>query len=122
MWCHLLLGVPAIGIALFVFLPLPVALPTYFVASGVSAFIWFKVYRAMQIPVVTGQEGMIGRLAEVRGWSGQQGQVFFQGELWTARSSKALPPGTRVRIASVEGLKLWVRPVMESENEQGIAV
>jgi membrane-bound serine protease (ClpP class) len=118
MWCHLLLGVPVFGIALFVFLPLSLALPTYFLASGVSAFVWMKVYRAMQIPVTSGQEAMVGRSAEVRSWSGRQGQVLFQGELWTARSPEPLPPGTRVRIEHVEGLKLWVRPVAEGRSIQ----
>jgi len=67
MWCHLLLGVPLLGIALFFFLPLPVALPLYFAAS---AFVWVKVYRAMRIPVAVGQEAMVGRLAPVESCNG----------------------------------------------------
>ena len=111
MWCHLLLGVPLFGVALFFFLPLPMALPLYFAASALSAFVWLKVYRAMQIPVATGQETMIGQLAEVQSWNGQKGQVRFQGQLWTARSAKPLTPGTPVQIESMEGLTLWVRPL-----------
>lgn len=110
MWCHLLLGVPLFGVAVFFFLPLPVALPLYFVASALSAFVWFKVYRAMQTPVAVGQEAMVGQLAEVESWRGPRGQVRFQGQLWTARSDRPLPPGTRVYIEAVEGLTLWVRP------------
>jgi len=104
------LGVPLAGLALFAFLPLPLALPIYFVSSTISAFIWVKVLQAMRVPVISGMAAMIGQPAQVRSWSGRQGQVLYHGELWNARSlaPRPLSPGDLVKIDQVEGLRLWV--------------
>ncbi|MCB1591706.1 MAG: hypothetical protein KDI90_04560 [Alphaproteobacteria bacterium] len=60
----------------------------------------------------TGKEGMIGAKATVLDWSGKNGQVRLEGEIWKASSSHRLDlsPNDEVTIEAVEKLKLIVRP------------
>jgi membrane-bound serine protease (ClpP class) len=65
-------------------------------------------------PVRTGWEELIGRDAEVREPLDPLGQVWIEGALWKARSADGDGPiaiGTRVRVQSVDGLTLIVRPL-----------
>jgi membrane-bound serine protease (ClpP class) len=67
--------------------------------------------RAMRHPVATGTEGMIGASAEVVADFAGKGKVRYGGELWNARSERALRAGELARIVKVEGLTLWVEPL-----------
>jgi len=67
--------------------------------------------RAMRHPVATGTEGMIGESAEVVADFAGKGKVRYGGELWNARSERALRAGELARIVKVEGLTLWVEPL-----------
>jgi membrane-bound serine protease (ClpP class) len=66
--------------------------------------------RAMRHPVATGAEAMIGASAEVVADFDGKGKVRYGGELWNARSERALRTGELARIVKVEGLTLWVEP------------
>jgi membrane-bound serine protease (ClpP class) len=71
-------------------------------------------------PVRTGYEEMAGATAEVRSPLDPEGQVFVQGAIWHARlrgGEGQVPVGGRVRVESVDGLTLLVRP--EAETEEG---
>ncbi len=71
-------------------------------------------------PVRTGYEELAGATAEVRSPLDPEGQVFAQGTLWRARlvdGEARVPVGGRVRIESVDGLTLVVRP--EAATEEG---
>ncbi|MGN6451866.1 MAG: NfeD family protein [Steroidobacteraceae bacterium] len=70
----------------------------------------FMGTRAMRHPVATGAEGMIGASAEVVADFTGRGRVRYGGELWNARSDRALRAGELARIVKVEGLTLWVEP------------
>ena len=70
----------------------------------------FMGTRAMRHPVATGAEGMIGASAEVVADFSGRGKVRYGGELWNARSDRALHAGDLARIVKVEGLTLWVEP------------
>jgi len=64
-------------------------------------------------PVRTGWEELRGMDAEVRDPLDPVGQVYVDGALWKARVPDGEPPitiGTRVRVESVDGLTLVVRP------------
>jgi membrane-bound serine protease (ClpP class) len=65
----------------------------------------------MRAPVVTGTQGMIGASAEVLNDFTGKGRVRYGGELWNARSERALRAGEPARIVRVEGLTLWVEPL-----------
>ena len=71
-------------------------------------------------PVRTGYEELAGATAEVRSPLDPEGQVFVQGSVWHARLANGeapVPVGGRVRVESVDGLTLVVRP--EAATEEG---
>ena len=71
--------------------------------------------RAQLRRITTGQQGLVGRTAEVRTPLVPKGQVFVAGELWMARLEPApgqaasAQPGETVVIERMEGLTLIVR-------------
>jgi membrane-bound serine protease (ClpP class) len=75
----------------------------------IAGIVWLGT-RAMRHPVATGTQGMIGASAEVVADFSGSGRVRYGGELWNARSARALRAGERARIVRVEGLTLWVEP------------
>jgi membrane-bound serine protease (ClpP class) len=82
------------------------------VAVGLGALWAFAVSKAWQVrhkPVAVGPQLIAGSVGEVR----DNGLVYVNGELWQARTSggEALSPGDRVRVESLDGLVLTVRPV-----------
>ena len=74
------------------------------------AGIVYLATRSMRHPVVTGAQAMIGASAEVVADFTGKGRVRYGGELWNARSERALRAGDLARIVKVEGLTLWVEP------------
>ncbi|MBT8137625.1 MAG: nodulation protein NfeD [Gammaproteobacteria bacterium] len=78
------------------------------VGGGLTmAIIWFAV-RARQMPVVTGQQELIGAIAEAVSDFDGNGTVFVHGENWTANSSDPIRNGDAVKITAVKGLQLDV--------------
>jgi membrane-bound serine protease (ClpP class) len=71
------------------------------------AFATGKALAARRLPVATGVQTMIGRIAEVRA----PGLVFVDGALWQARTpdNSELVPGEKVEVQAVNGLRLTVR-------------
>ena len=116
MWCHLLLAAPAWALAVFLFLPFPVALPLYVLIVVGSLILYRYIWRSMQRPPITGPEALIGRegiaLEEIR----RQGLVRCCGDLWTAIAERPIQPGQRVRVQGVQGNKLLVHPVEGAES------
>jgi membrane-bound serine protease (ClpP class) len=81
------------------------------VAVGLGALWAFAIGKAFQIrrqPIEVGPQAIAGAVGEVR----QNGLVFVNGELWQARTPDGaqLRPGERVRVESLDGLVLTVRP------------
>ena len=89
--------------------PLIVAVMTLATAAFFLAAISLLV-RSRRRPVVTGKEALAGAEGEAVAWQGQEGRVRVQGEVWRARSTAALAPGSRVRVVAHEGLVLIVEP------------
>ena len=76
----------------------------------IAIFLTTIVLRARRQRVTTGREGMIGEIGVARTPVSPEGKVFVHGELWNATASAAIPEGTRVRVAGVNGLHLVVEP------------
>jgi len=68
------------------------------------------VVRSHRRQVATGNEGMIGRIAQVRVPLEPRGKVFVHGELWDAESDQPVGVGLEVRVVAVEGMRLRVEP------------
>ncbi|MEW6413385.1 MAG: nodulation protein NfeD [Candidatus Zixiibacteriota bacterium] len=72
----------------------------------VAVVSWLVIKAAKHRPF-TGDEGMIGKLAEVR----TEDMVYVDGALWRAVCDQALVKGDKVEIVSIEGLKLKVKKI-----------
>ena len=96
--------------------------------GGFLAFAVERAIRARRQPARTGWEEMIGAVGEVREPLDPIGQIFVEGALWraeltppgpgseqaaagSATDGRPLERGSRVRVESVEGLTLRVRPL-----------
>lgn len=82
------------------------------VAVSVGAFFIFvvqAVVRTQRRKQPTGQEGLIGMVAEVKSALNPRGTVFVHGELWEAILDEGqADPGEEVTVTDVRGLKLRV--------------
>lgn len=93
--------------------------------GGALAIATKKVVEARRRPVHTGYEELVGREGDVRVALDPVGQVFLAGALWRAEATPGpVEPGVRVRVESVDGLTLRVRPLTgrdqaEAEGELG---
>jgi membrane-bound ClpP family serine protease len=87
----------------------------------IIGFVFFEVVEHVVFPLVwfilgrkrrsiSGAEGMLGKVVEVKQWNKTEGQVFVNGELWRAVSDVPLLRGDQAVIYEVEGLTLRVGP------------
>jgi len=68
------------------------------------------IVRRRSGPVMTGSEGLVGEVGEVREAiaPGVAGRVFIHGEHWRAVSENDLKPGEQVRVEAVKGMEIRV--------------
>jgi membrane-bound ClpP family serine protease len=102
--------VVAILLAIFV-LPEPWGLVAVLVSLVVEVgetglLVWWSKRRRVQV----GTEALVGAEGVALGPLDPGGQVRVGGEIWDARSSVAVPSGSRVRVTAVERLTLVVEP------------
>lgn len=84
------------------------------VAATVGSFmliVGWLVMRAQIRPAVTGAEGMLGEIGEVRRAADANGRVkvFVHGEYWDAVSEQPVDVGVPVEVVGVDGLQIRVR-------------
>lgn len=82
-----------------------------FLAVSFSFIISFAI-RALKAPAVMGKESMVGKIGVVSKVLNPDGIVQLAGEAWSAELAEPgdpLPPGTRVSITAVEGLRVKVK-------------
>ena len=63
---------------------------------------------------IYGVTGMIGKVVEIRRWNKTEGQVFINGELWSAVCEVPLQVGGKAVVQSIEGLTLKLKPCKNS--------
>jgi membrane-bound serine protease (ClpP class) len=79
--------------------------------SAITVFMLSLAMRARRNKVVTGSEGMIGATGDAITELAPEGKVLVRGEYWDAVSTRPAAPGTRVKVTSIDKLKLTVEPV-----------
>jgi membrane-bound serine protease (ClpP class) len=101
----------------------PVVIVVGLALGGLLAIAVERAVRARREPKRTGWEEMVGAIGEVRQPLDPVGQVFVEGALWRAQVSgtestdgRPIERGSRVRVESVEGLTLQVRPLEAAEE------
>ena len=87
----------------------------------IIAFVIFEIIEHVVFPLfwlilrkkrgfISGAEGMVGKVVQVRQWNKTEGQVSVNAELWRAISDVPLSKGDKAVIHNVEGLTLRVEP------------
>ena len=93
----------------------------------IAVVILFEVFEHVIIPLIglragrrrqplTGMEGMVGKVVDVKRWSGRKGTVSVDGELWQAESRTPLAAGDAATVLAVINLTLRVEPVARSTD------
>lgn len=84
----------------------------------VAFFAWIVTYgvKTLFMPPKSGLEASVGRTVEVVDTikPDQNGRVFFDGEYWTAESSREIIEGDRCEIVEFKGLRVVVKPSDDS--------
>jgi membrane-bound serine protease (ClpP class) len=108
----ILIQSPLPGVQIRLSTALSVTLPVALISAVLIRF----AVMARRNKAITGREGMMGELGVARTDLVPEGKVLVHGEIWNARSVQPVATGGRVRVRSVEGLKLVVEPESESKN------
>lgn len=96
---------PAFRLSLAYIIPATVVTALFFI------FVVGQGLRAQLLPVRTGKEAMIGKVAPALGRIDETGgKVFVEGEYWNAVSDTPVAPGQAVQIVDIRGLTLKVKP------------
>ena len=103
-------GFPVWGLLLFLLLGWTVALLVYLVGTVLSLGQAYIVGRALQQPVRTGIEALVGTHGQVLEVEGPRCLVKVRGELWRAVTEQPIARGSEVTILRVEGATLVVAP------------
>lgn len=77
----------------------------------ITIFLVSLVARARAAKVITGTSGMIGQVGVAIGDLAPEGPIFVRGEYWDAVASAPLRAGAKVRVISIDKLKLTVEPL-----------
>ena len=97
-----------------------VIVPTVLALAGIILVLGRLALQAQRAPSVTGVEGLIGEegrtLTAIE--PGGMGQVGVHGEIWRATSRDPIAPGAPVRVASVNGLTIFVEPVRSNGGDR----
>lgn len=107
--CHILLMMPVLGLSVFWFWPMDIALPVYFAVLFLSGMLYFLVFRAFREPVHSGAEAMLRQRGEVVETLDPDGLIRLRGELWRATSSEHVRCGEKVEVVGINRLTLEVR-------------
>jgi len=117
--CHLVLLLPLLALPLFWVVPIQTALPLYLGVLGISLFLYFKIVKAMMIPVRTGQEGMLGKTAVVIEDINPEGKIEYAGEIWDAQSKESpLLKGEHVKVTRIRGLRADVEAMTVAKSSK----
>ncbi|GAB4399076.1 MAG: hypothetical protein OHK0052_22360 [Anaerolineales bacterium] len=97
---------------------LPAAHPLVLVVVSAATgwALWFFTRRSLQTlatPPVMNVDRIVGEIGETRTPVHDEGSVYALGELWSARSTRAIPPRQRVRVVRREGFVLIVEPIQD---------
>lgn len=109
-------------IALILFLVLPSPWDVIGGLASIAVGIVEVTYwqrRMKRNKVQTGVENLVGATGDVMERLAPSGQIRVLGELWEARSSAELQPGSRVRVVAVHGLTLEVEAIEEAATPAG---
>ncbi|MDY0042072.1 MAG: NfeD family protein [Desulforhabdus sp.] len=92
-------------------LDMSVLIPTVLTVSAFFVVVASLAFRAQLRKPQTGMEALEGEVAIVQKDLSPEGKVFVAGELWNAEADEPIAAGEKVRVVSVENLKLKVKRI-----------
>lgn len=104
--------VPGFGVSL------PLIGSIAFVSSALFAIVLVMALKSRKRPVVSGQEELVGAMAEAIKDFDDQGYVHLHGERWNAITDTPIKKGQRIRVTKVDGLNVHVQPVTDTDEEK----
>jgi membrane-bound serine protease (ClpP class) len=90
---------------------LGIIIPGLVLALGIVGLLTWKTLQLRLMPPRTGLEAMVGepgRVVDGFGPAATSGRVHVAGEYWEAAGPTGLSPGEPVRVARIEGSRLFV--------------
>jgi len=93
-----------------------VIIPVIITTATVSLFLIGMGVRAMRQPPETGSEGMVGSVGIAQTALHPRGKLAIHGELWDAVSDAPADPGTSAKVLRIEGLTLYVTPLVQKKE------
>lgn len=75
---------------------------------SIGIFLVIITLRTYKNRIITGQQGLIGRIGVVTVKLEPEGKIKIDGEIWNAISDKPVKVGEEVEIIKVSGMKLTV--------------
>ena len=94
----------------FMQISLQIIVPVVLSTAAIFVFLISLAVRAQRQKGVTGLEGLVGAVAEVT-VPLPNGKVMVEGEIWDAVSNDPVKKGQKVKVISVEGMKLTVKKI-----------
>jgi len=121
--CHLILLMPVFALPIFWFFPFSTALPIYLIISGISAFLYFLIFKAMMMKPRVGKEAMLGQTADVIKDIAPEGKIKYLSEIWNAMTDgKKFSVGEKVMIQGFWGMTVLVKEIpVEKPQSKKIA-
>lgn len=92
---------------------IPLIIAFSLVSLGFFIFVLRFLLHSRSVKVVTGMDEMVGATAEVLESMKDEYRVRCHGEIWYATSDSLLEVGQNVRVESLSGLVLHVKPIKE---------
>jgi len=92
---------------------LPLILSLAVISAGFFLFIIGAAIKARKRPVVSGQEEMLHAVGEALEDFQGRGRIRIHSEVWQAESAVPVRQGDKVKVVSVDGLVLHIRPANE---------
>ena len=104
--------VPGFGVSL------PLIATFGFISSVLFAIVVVMALKARRRPVVSGQEELVGAIAEAIEDFDQNGYVNLHSENWNAITTVPIKKGQKVKVTKIEGLTLYVEPHQDIHEEE----
>jgi membrane-bound serine protease (ClpP class) len=92
---------------------IPLIIAFSLVSLGFFIFVLRFLLHSRSLKIVTGIDEMVGATAEVLESMKEEYRVRCHGEIWYAKSDSLLEVGQNVRVESLSGLVLHVKPIKE---------
>lgn len=96
---------------------LPLIIGTALVVAVFTIWVLGRLFQLRRVEPTIGRREMIGAIGEARQDFDHQGRVYVRSELWTAETTAPVERGQKVRVLSIEGLRLRVEPIEDSDDE-----